>query len=365
MAALKKLSRRDFLKLSILSLGAFGLRPWRKLLALPQFPDADRLGRVTWNGEPLKTSPSTDSQTIRELAEDEVLPWLRTRVGVHPTELNQTYVETPEGYVWMPHFQPVQNRTNQPLPALPPSATGEGMWVEVSVPYVDLVLDNPPARAPWLDWRLKNGPPPRLYYSQITWVDGIRIDSDGSVWYRVNERYGTYGDVYWAAAQAFRPIQEDELSPIHPEVEEKHVVVDVNHQVLSCFEGQTEVYFCRISSGALYAASGNRVDTWETPLGSFPIWRKIVSLHMSGGTTGGGWDLPAIGWTTFFVGAGVAIHSTYWHNNFGVPMSNGCINARPEDAKWIFRWTQPAVSYDPGDISVSLPGGTVVNVIQA
>jgi len=104
--------------------------------------------------------------------------------------------------------------------------------------------------------------------------------------------------------------------------------------------------------------------TWATPIGAFPIWRKLISLHMSGGTTGGGWDLPGIGWTSLFVGSGVAIHSTFWHNNFGEPMSRGCVNASPEDAKWVFRWTMPVVTYNPGDTTVAWPGGTKVEVIE-
>jgi hypothetical protein len=43
-------------------------------------------------------------------------------------------------------------------------------------------------------------------------------------------------------------------------------------------------------------------------------------------------------------------------------MSRGCVNARPDDARWIFRWTLPVVPYDPGDITVPLPGGTVIEV---
>ena len=85
---------------------------------------------------------------------------------------------------------------------------------------------------------------------------------------------------------------------------------------------------------------------------------------MSGGSTGGGWDLPGVGWTSLFIGNGVAIHATYWHNNYGEPMSRGCVNARPEDSKWIFRWTQPVVPYEPGDVTVQMPGGTRVQVIE-
>jgi lipoprotein-anchoring transpeptidase ErfK/SrfK len=85
---------------------------------------------------------------------------------------------------------------------------------------------------------------------------------------------------------------------------------------------------------------------------------------MSGGSSGAGWDTPGIGWTSFFAQGGVAIHSTFWHNNFGVPVSHGCVNVLPEDAKWIFRWTLPQVAYDPGDLTVSMPGGTTVEVIE-
>lgn len=51
---------------------------------------------------------------------------------------------------------------------------------------------------------------------------------------------------------------------------------------------------------------------------------------MSGGTTGGGYDLPGVSWTSLFEGDGAAIQSTFWHNNFGEQMSHGCVNAAPE-----------------------------------
>ena len=36
---------------------------------------------------------------------------------------------------------------------------------------------------------------------------------------------------------------------------------------------------------------------------------------------------------------------TYWHKNFGTPMSHGCVNMVSE-AKWLFRWTDPKVEYE-------------------
>jgi len=366
-----KLNRRSFLKLAAFGLGSLAFRP----LASPQlssaFPADDQLGRVNVGKVDVKARPDIDSQTVGMLYEDAVVPWLRELVGKNTFRTNQRWVETPGGYIWSPYLQPVRNSPNPPVGNLPEGNGGEehrgetGMWVEVSLPYVDLVMDNPPPRSPGLQDRQKSKLPPRLYYSQIVWVDQLTTDEQGQVRYRVNERYGTYGDILWGAAEAFRPLIVEDIEPISPNVEEKRVVVNVTQQALSCFEGDTEVYFARISSGALFNSKGERVDVWATPLGKFPIWRKLISLHMSGGTTGGGWDLPGIGWTSLFAGSGVAIHSTFWHNNFGEPMSRGCVNARPEDAKWIFRWTQPMVPYNPGDTTVTLPGGTIVEVIES
>lgn len=362
---MKSVSRRDFLKFSAVSLGGLVSLPWQPLTLLPEFPQAERLGRVTAGKIEVKARPDADSQTVGVLYEDAIILWLREVVGKSLYQVNQRWVETPEGYLYAPYIQPVQNFPNLPVQNLPETSLGPGMWAEVSVPYVDLIQDNPPPRSPLLKDRAEIGLPPRLYYSQIVWIDQIKFSEAGNALYRVNEKYGSYGDILWGAAQAFRPLTQEEFSPIRPEVEEKRVLVDVTYQTLSCYEGKNEVFFTRISSGAKWDAWGNPVDVWATPIGGFPIWRKLISLHMSGGTTGGGWDLPGVGWVSLFVGSGVAIHSTFWHNNYGVPMSRGCVNARPDDSKWIFRWTTPIVNYDPGDAMVSMPGGTKVEVVES
>ncbi len=356
------LSRRDFLKLAAAGSGALALRPFRGL-RLFEFPQAEKLGRITVGKMDIKARPDANSQTVGALYEDAVTPWLREVVGPEPNRFNQRWVETPDGFVWGGYVQPVRNLLNAPVATLPQTSLGPGMWAEVTVPYVDLVLDNPPARAPWLQYRQTINLPPRFFYSQIVWVDQIRTDSQGQVWYRLNERWGS-GDIFWAPAEGLHPLTPEEMAPINPDAIEKRIVVNIWRQTLSCFEGDREVYFARISSGALFDFRGNRVDAWSTPIGEFPIWRKAVSLPLSGGSASAGWSLPAVGWVSLFVGTGVAIHSTYWHNNYGEPSSRGCVNARPEDAKWVFRWAQPLVPYDPGDITVGMPGGTVVKVIE-
>ena len=358
-----RLDRRSILKVGA---GAFaGLLIPRSIGGLLQqdFPQAERLGRVAVGKMDLKAAPSVDSATVGSVFQDDVVPLLHSVVGWHPYRTNQRWVETPEGYLWAGQVQPVGNEPNEPVDSLPESSLGPGFWAEVSVPYVDLTLINPPARAPWLRNRLESNETPRFYWSQIVWVDDIRGDEQGNTFYRLNQRYG-YGDLFWAPAEALRPLTSEDLAPIRPEIENKHILVDVTHQTMSCYEGERELYFCQVSTGAQFNASGERVDTWGTPLGRHNIWRKAVSLPLSGGSASFGWDLPAVGWISLFVGSGVAIHSTFWHNNYGEPSSRGCVNAAPKDAHWVFRWTDPIVPYDPGDVTVGMPGGTEIRVVE-
>src|SRR5512142_12566 len=143
-----------------------------------------------------------------------------------PGRINQRFVETPNGFVWGGYVQPAWNRPNTPLATLPPTSLGPGMWVEVTIPYVDLALDNPPVRAPWLQYAMSINLPPRFYYSQIVWVDAIRTDESGKIWYRLNERYGS-GDVFWGRAEAFRPLTAEDTAPISPEVTDKRILVRI------------------------------------------------------------------------------------------------------------------------------------------
>lgn len=363
------LSRREMLKLS--GFGAVGLlaHPFNRFFQLPEFPPYERLGRVTVGKVDVKLRPDLDSPTVGVLYEDAVLPWIREITGERPTYIfnNQRWVETPQGYLYGPYFQPVYNRPNIPIESLPTYSMGNGMWAEITVPFAEASLVRGASSNSWVEARLDEGMPLRVYYGQIFWVDEISTNSEGQAFYRINPNYYGGVDMLWVAAEAFRPISAEELDPISPDVTEKRILIDINHQTLSCYEGSTEVFFCRASTGAKFDMYGNPVEKWATPVGSHIITRKYVSLQMSGGTTGAGYDLPGIGWTSIFATGGVAIHSTFWHNNYGDPVSHGCVNVTPEHAKWIFRWTSPKVEYDPGMIDVTVTGeeSTQVRVVEA
>lgn len=345
-------SRREFLKLGLMGAGALALSPHDRILNLPDFPESERLARILVGKTDLHARPDINESPIGSLYENQVVPWLREVVGSNPYRFVQRFVETPEGYIWAPHAQMTRSNPDpNPMTRMPGYADGGGMWVEVAVPYVDLVLANPPVRSP----AFRAGVLQRLYYQQVIWVDEISLDEDDRVWYRLNERSGSYGDIFWAPGEAFRPISPEEIRPISPDLapDQKRILINVAEdvQTLSCFEGDDEVYFCRISAGTRADPEGVPQEFSATPRGVFGSNWKLHSIHMSGGASGVGWDLIGVAWPTFFTTPGIAIHSTFWHNNFGGEyMSHGCVNVLADDARWIWRWTLPNVPYDAVEV---------------
>lgn len=359
-----KFNRRDFLKSGAL-LAAGWLLPnfpalsqaWGGLQAA--WPDGERLGRVCTAKAPRYRAPDPKSPLVDELPEDTVVAWLREAVGQPQLyRLSRRWIETPEGYLYAPDVQPVAARPNPPLAELPlHPQLGRGLWAEVTIPYALITLRHKPS-----SFWIKGTPTPRIYYSQVYWIDDLQVNEDGQTLYQVYEKYGR--DRFWAPAEAFRPLDEADLAPINPGAADKKVRVNLNQQTMTCLEGKAEVFFCRIASGRKLDADGSGKPRWVTPQGAHLIWRKLISHHMSAGGPETGFDLPGIAWTCLFASDGAAIHSTYWHNDYGTPRSHGCINAAPEDARWVFRWSEPHVAYGEGERIINRSGiSTTVEVI--
>ncbi|MBM3181579.1 MAG: L,D-transpeptidase [Chloroflexi bacterium] len=114
---------------------------------------------------------------------------------------------------------------------------------------------------------------------------------------------------------------------------ERWIDVNLSEQRVYAYEGDTIVNSFIVSTG-----------TWQTPTvtGKYKIWIKLRSAKMSGP----GYYLPDVPFIMYFY-KGYGLHGTYWHNNFGTPMSRGCVNLTIPDAEWLY-----------GFASV----GTVVNV---
>lgn len=116
--------------------------------------------------------------------------------------------------------------------------------------------------------------------------------------------------------------------------EEKWIEVSLDQQKLRAWEGNRIIMEFSISSGL-----------WSpTPKGDYNIWYKTRYQRMKGGSKelGTFYDLPNVPSNMFFY-KGYAIHGAYWHNNFGQPMSHGCVNSPLASVAQLFEWTGPVV----------------------
>ena len=115
---MNKVTRRQFIQLASMSLGVMALRPFSRPFQLPEFPRAERLGRVNVGAVDLKVLPDEGSASVGKLYEDAVVPWIWEIVGKNIYRTNQRWVETPGGYIWSPYLQPVKNEANRPVQTL-------------------------------------------------------------------------------------------------------------------------------------------------------------------------------------------------------------------------------------------------------
>lgn len=115
---------------------------------------------------------------------------------------------------------------------------------------------------------------------------------------------------------------------------EKWIEISLDEQKLRAWEGNKLVMEFPISSGK-----------WApTPEGTFNIWYKTRNQAMQGGSKelGTYYFLPNVPHNMFFH-KGYAIHGAYWHNNFGQPMSHGCVNSPLASVGPLFEWTGPVI----------------------
>ena len=112
------------------------------------------------------------------------------------------------------------------------------------------------------------------------------------------------------------------LNPEELATEGKWIDVDLGRQRVTAYEEAEPIASFLVSTGTRYH---------PTVQGQFRVFRKLSATAMAGP----GYYLPNVPYTMYFY-KGYALHGTYWHSNFGHPMSHGCVNLRTPDAKWLF-----------------------------
>jgi len=148
----------------------------------------------------------------------------------------------------------------------------------------------------------------------------------GKKWLKLGEKKWVDGSRVALIKKAARP------DGIPPGV--KWIDINLYEQVLQAYDGDLLVYATLVSSG---------LPEFETPTGLFRIWGKVRMAKMGGGEKGKDYyfleDVPY----HMYFHQGYAIHGAYWHDNFGIKQSHGCVNIAPRDAYWLFGWTTPRV----------------------
>ncbi|MGE5222315.1 MAG: L,D-transpeptidase [Omnitrophica WOR_2 bacterium] len=324
------ISRRDFLKLASISVASLAFQVSAPDTPLGQYHPVSRtpmIGRVTRNGITIYSYPDLKSQRIRKVNRDVLLNLLEEIISPQGPDYNRRWYRLSDGFIHSAYVQRVEQcHSNPPVQTV----FARGQPGEVTKPFAQTFYKN--REGNWV-------PMYRIYYQSVHWITGVMEGMEGNPWYVLTDEWLRVN--YCVPVEAIRLISPAELKPVSADIPEdqKRIEVNLKQQRLAVYEYNRVIFETEISSGIRYM---------ETPEGDFHIMRKHPSKHMGdGGLTSDlrAYELVGVPWDSFFHPSGIAFHGTYWHDNFGYPMSHGCINMRPDDARWLFRWSLP--SYNP------------------
>ena len=129
---------------------------------------------------------------------------------------------------------------------------------------------------------------------------------------------------------------------MNDDVSAKSILIEKSHQRLTSYEYGIPVHTFLVST----AKKG-----YYTPVGKTTVRTKLL-YHDYKWVFGIGdprnYFVPGVKWNLRIYDH-IYIHWAYWHNNFGNPMSHGCINMNAENSEWIFTWAEV---------------GTAVNIVE-
>lgn len=354
----QQLSRRKFLKMGSGALAA-ALTPsgieWTSFAADPIIgasaeidPPAERMGRVLAAGLSFYDKAERGAKRLQYRRRDETFVITGEVRAPGLNSYNDLWYETEEGFVFSAWVQPMHKYPPQPTY----HHTGEwGVWAEICQPYTTArVAPHPGAAEKY-----------RYYYGTTFHILGVQRDDEGNDWYQAFDELPPTAS-YWVPAQDARIIPRGEMAPINPFVGDKRVEVDLGKQQVTCLENGVIVHSCRCASGAAFTMEDGTIADFGTPRGEYNVLLKQASRHMVGEDEESPdyFDLPGVPWDTFFDLEGRAIHGTYWHNDYGVPRSHGCVNVSIESANWIYRWTHPIGAYADDYIQSNWRVGTPI-----
>ena len=292
--------------------------------------------------------PSTSATRLNTRSRDQsfvIMGEVRAPFSAH----NDLWYKTLLGYVHSAWVLPIRLYPPQPFIR---DAGEWGFWGEISQARTEAYAD-PSIHSKHVY---------RFYGGNVLHVVDAFEDEYGTGWYKVYDEFPpTNPSHQWILARDIRRIPRSEMSPIHPFAGEKRIEVDINAQRLTCYEGERIAFSTLVSSGL-----GGET---ATPLGEMNVLLKQPSRHMCNHPYPGGppplgdlFDLPGIPWNLFFDLSGTAIHGAYWHNDFGIRRSHGCLNVSQDAGRWIYRWAHPVGGFEDDFVQSDWRVGTPISI---
>lgn len=123
----------------------------------------------------------------------------------------------------------------------------------------------------------------------------------------------------------------------------KFIEISIGEQVLYAWHGDNLIMTAYVSTG---------LAPNYTEQGLTTVRLKVPKQDMKGFTNASGqvvggdesnpelekYEVKDVPYVQYFNNEAEALHGAYWHNNFGSPMSHGCINLPVYSAQWMYGW---------------------------
>ena len=263
-----------------------------------------------------------------------------TLVALWPTSLDVNVVNP----------APAEAKTADEVNSVPAMIIEEKADVAVAPPHLTSAVDTIILKNSQLAEKLEAADPfTPLEENQLPALDipPVHLETEGDSSVDLLHLIGPVEEIL-DGVRLFVPVDAALLAYQPTSPDEKWIDVDISEQRVTAWEGNVPVLS--------FVSSTGLPDT-PTVTGKFNIYWKLESTVMIGED----YYLPEVPYTMYFYG-GYALHGAYWHNNFGQPMSHGCVNLSSDNAKQIFEWADPIIP--PGQTQVvssfDNPGTVVV-----
>jgi len=170
------------------------------------------------------------------------------------------------------------------------------------------------------------------------WVAGEEVIKDNPTWAVLSDSTYAYSSVLRPVALPAPPLPPASASSFT----RRWIDLNLLHQVVVAYEGQTAVRLARTSTGR---------PGWETAPGVYAVKRRVEKETMDSTSLIGldaqraDYKVENVRWTQYFSDDGKALHENYWkpRDEFGIPSSHGCAGLVAEDARFFWDWADIGV----------------------